>query len=541
MLIYRNDGKLFCISKKALQLAGYHDIEHFNAEHNDYSELFIKRPGYIYNFENFSWLTFLRNAYKEQKKVLIATKDNAIYECELAMETIYPVDFDENTPEFFYQIEFKNLRLSNGSSLMQEDLENMPTAEEAAFEDKILKDAYSENEMQTVSQTSLEYGPELGQDSGLTESEGIQEQNEYTMFDMDIQTSSPAKTEDIDKPLDLVDFEFDFEEKKGENEPFQEPQTKPQTEPATIQQENENTDEPLFEIDRPQTPPKETTDFKPATAATPLVCEETPFTPPDIARASFALGVPESIIKEYIKEFLTTYMQRVPEIKAAMIARNLPAVRKEAIKLKGVASNLGMETLANTLEALLKANTNEEVASIWEKVDAYMRQLICIYSPELAPKDEQQEPKRVFEPEQKIEMPLFDETEEKLESAQKPESALNLEEKDTGETIIFNPNEAADALGLPESLILEFVNDFIQQARDEMKNFEHAYEKNDIETINEIAHKLKGVAANLRIEDMRQLMENVQHAKNPKEVEDELVNFYHKLAALAKMMAKEYA
>ncbi len=541
MLIYRNDGKLFCISKKALQLAGYHDIEHFNAEHNDYSELFIKRPGYIYNFENFSWLTFLRNAYKEQKKVLIATKDNAIYECELAMETIYPVDFDESTPEFFYQIEFKNLRLSNGSSFIQEDLENMPTAKEAAFEDKILKDAYSENEMQTVSQTSLEYGSELGQDSDLAESEGAQEQNEYTMFDMDIQTSSPAKTEDIDKPLDLVDFEFDFEEKKSENESFQEPQTKPQTEPATIQKENENTDEPLFEIDRPQTPPKETTDFKPATAATPLVCEETPFTPPDIARASFALGVPESIIKEYIKEFLTTYMQRVPEIKAAMIAKNLPAVRKEAIKLKGVASNLGMETLANTLEALLKANTNEEVASIWEKVGAYMRQLICIYSPELAPKDEQQKPKRVFEPEQKIETPLFDETEEKLESAQKPESALNLEEKDTGETIIFNPNEAADALGLPESLILEFVNDFIQQARDEMKNFEHAYEKSDIETINEIAHKLKGVAANLRIEDMRQLMENVQHAKNPKEVEDELVNFYHKLAALAKMMAKEYA
>jgi len=131
-------------------------------------------------------------------------------------------------------------------------------------------------------------------------------------------------------------------------------------------------------------------------------------------------------------------------------------------------------------------------------------------------------------------------TEESLQ-APEPSSKLKLEERDTGESIMFDPNEAAEALGLPESLILEFVNDFIEQAREERKSFEKAYEKGDINTINEVAHKLKGVAANLRIEDMRQLMENVQHAQNPKEVEKELIDFYHKLAALTKMMAKEYA
>ena len=115
MLIYRNDGKLHCVSKKALKLAGYSDISQFLHEHNDYSELFIKKPGYIYNFENFSWLSFLKNAKTEQKKVLIATSDKATYECELSLEILFPVDFDKETSEYYYQIEFNNMRLLAGS------------------------------------------------------------------------------------------------------------------------------------------------------------------------------------------------------------------------------------------------------------------------------------------------------------------------------------------------------------------------------------------------------------------------------------------
>ena len=174
-----------------------------------------------------------------------------------------------------------------------------------------------------------------------------------------------------------------------------------------------------------------------------------------------------------------------------------------------------------------------------------MHTLASIYAPETVTAEESIKPEIggradfVTLPEEPA-APESVEVEEPLSAPESP-SKLKLEERDTGESIIFDPNEAAEALGLPESLILEFVNDFIEQAREEMKSFEKAYETGDIDTINEIAHKLKGVAANLRIEDMRQLMENVQHARNPKEVEKELIDFYHKLAALTKMMAKEHA
>ncbi len=558
MLIYRNDGKLFCISKKALQLAGYHDIEHFNAEHNDYSELFVKRPGYIYNFENFSWLSFLRNANKEQKRVLISTKDNATYECELAMETLYPVEFDENTPEFFYQIEFKNLKLSNGSTVY-EDYEEV-SAEESAFEEKILEDAFMEKrEHKTAAfvETAFET---------VKEPESANEEEKIIEFGFDAETpAGSAEAKNSSEPLELVDFEFGTSDEKIEEpkeplfvpkeeefvreESMQTPEIGLKIEPEQPLEANEEV--ALHETKRPETDMQEIfAAEEPQAASMPLAeerAEDISIEMPDISKVSSTLGLPETMVKAFIQEFVTTYMTDLPEVKAAMASKNMHVVKKEAMKLKGIAANLRMEPLSKTLESVLKADRNTDVSAIWSEIDTYMHKLLPVYAPELALTDEKKmseiEPEPADETTPAIPAMDIETTESDLaiEVSAEGSSKLKLEERDTGETIIFDPNEAADALGLPESLILEFVNDFIEQAREEMKSFEDAYEKGDIETINEVAHKLKGVAANLRIEDMRQLMENVQHAKNPKEVEKELIDFYHKLAALTKMMAKEYA
>ena len=562
MLIYRNDGKLFCISKKALQLAGYHDIEHFNAEHNDYSELFVKRPGYIYNFENFSWLNFLRNANEEQKKVLINTKDNATYECELAMETVYPVEFNENMPEFFYQIEFKNLKLSNGSAAY--DTYDEVTPEEIAFEEKILEDAYAEKrELEAAASVSTAF--ETAEKPAIAS----EETEEEKVLEFGFDTEAAVGTKENDQPLELVDFEFGSSEEKREEPKEEEPLFTPAAEEKDFH-EADSLEEPeiglKIEPEQPlETEPKRAV-FETETPETDIFAAKEPSAPavpaaeegealtiemPDIAKVSSTLGLPETMVRAFIKEFVTTYMKDLPEVKAAMVSKDIHVVKKEAMKLKGIAANLRMEPLGKALETVLKADRNTDIDAIWNEIDAYMHKLLPLYAPELAlaGREEKKEPK----PEPVIETEATEETPSPATAIEAPEnesgaetptegsSKLKLEEKDTGETIIFDPNEAADALGLPESLILEFVNDFIEQAREEMKNFEEAYEKGDINTINEVAHKLKGVAANLRIEDMRQLMENVQHAQNPQEVEKELIDFYHKLAALTKMMAKEYA
>ncbi len=569
MLIYRNDGKLFSISKKALKLAGYHDIEHFNTEHNDYSELFVKRPGYIYNFENFSWLSFLRNAGKEQKRVVISTKDNAAYECELSMETIYPVEFDENTPEFFYQIEFVNLKLANGTASAFEDFEeNMPA--EAAFEEKILKDAFAETKTDTGFGTSPETEPEKGPERFLKSEEEREEERQEFDFSLVADSSERAaqpfeqKSENPprnDKPLEMVDFEFGEREPKKEEpekplldttsentatpeEPLYAPEISLKIEPDT---ESRKSEEPLFfeTEERKEPTVRRDSTVEPAAGVSEPETEakELSIEMPDIRKVSATLGLPETMVKAFVKEFVTTYMSDLPEVKAAMVSDNIHIVKKEAFKLKGIAANLRMEPLTDRLEALIKKEGKNGIEEVWIEIDAYMHTLASLYAPETIEKKKKPQIEQEVYFETVSEEPAAPDTAEKEDSrsASEPSSKLKLEEKDTGESIIFDPNEAAEALGLPESLILEFVNDFIEQAREDMKSFEKAYEKGDINTINEVAHKLKGVAANLRIEDMRQLMENVQHAQNPKEVEKELIDFYHKLAALTKMMAKEYA
>ncbi len=557
MLIYKNDGKLFCISKKALKLAGYHDIEHFNDEHNDYSELFVKRPGYIYNFENFSWLNFLRNATEVQKRVLISTKDSATYECELAMETIYPVEFDESTPEFFYQIEFKNLKLADGSAIVEDFEESIP--EEPPFANSMTETSFIE---ESATKLSEPFETPTAEEEKEPFFEKVEERGGFEPNIAFEDSSAVSKPKEEERPLDLVDFEFGSPEEKSEEKKEETPlfsstdissakEELPQTPEIGLKIEDESKsgkERPIFEtLEISESIAEKASEEKPSEvtlAAATETEEKSSIQMPDIGKVSATLGLPETMVKAFIKEFITTYLEDRMEVEAALESKNIHVVKKEALKLKGIAANLRMDPLTEVLEKILAAKEEEELKRVWSEIDFYMQKLASLYLPESTSvsyqREEKSEAQADAEPLQKVTPEISAET-KSAETTPEISKGLKLEERDTGETIIFDPNEAADALGLPESLILEFVNDFIEQAREEKATFEEAYDKGDIGTINEVAHKLKGVAANLRIEDMRQLMENVQHAKSPQEVEKELIDFYHKLAALTKMMAKEYA
>ncbi|BBG65126.1 hypothetical protein NNO_0423 [Hydrogenimonas sp.] len=556
MLIYRNDGKLFSISKKALQLAGYHDIEHFNAEHNDYSELFVKRPGYIYNFENFSWISFLRNANDEQKRVLISTKDNATYECTLSLDVHYPVEFDENTPEFFYHVEFKNLKLTGGSAASFE------SPEEAAFEERAFDD-FRATELPVDIPSAAD--TDISLDAEETKPPFFEEKTEDGAGDFDFsrigELTAQASSASEERPAEPIDFDIDTDKKEREEEikellfdvtveeSTEAKESRPETETAAEPEEIEpKSEEPfIFEAEDADMKRAFADIGEPASANIEQEPKESGIEIPDIRKVSSMLGLPESMIKAFIREFVTTYMDKRPEMEAALASDNFHVVRKEALILKGVAANLRMEPLTAALETLLSKKGESDLKSAWRKIDSYMHTLAAVYIPESETAGE-----TILQTASEI-TERFESPKDELHSVGKPveqvesepaeeiSPKLKLEEKDTGETIVFDPNEAAEALGLPESLILEFVNDFIEQAREERSSFEEAYEDGDINRLNEVAHKLKGVAANLRIEDMKQLMENVQHAKNPKEVEKELIEFYHKLAALTKMIEKEYA
>ena len=90
----------------------------------------------------------------------------------------------------------------------------------------------------------------------------------------------------------------------------------------------------------------------------------------------------------------------------------------------------------------------------------------------------------------------------------------------------FDPSVAANELGLPVDLIQEFIGDFIQQSYDFKSDLFEAVMKGDMNNLKILSHKLKGVAANLRIEDAFEALSVINTSGDPVEIEASLKHFY---------------
>ncbi|HEX5711054.1 MAG TPA: hypothetical protein VFX68_06870 [Sulfuricurvum sp.] len=91
---------------------------------------------------------------------------------------------------------------------------------------------------------------------------------------------------------------------------------------------------------------------------------------------------------------------------------------------------------------------------------------------------------------------------------------------------IYDPNVAANELGLPVDLIEEFIGDFIQQAYDFKDDLFASSAKNDFNNLHILSHKLKGVAANLRIDDAFETLSVINTSSEPVEIEANLKYFF---------------
>ncbi len=100
----------------------------------------------------------------------------------------------------------------------------------------------------------------------------------------------------------------------------------------------------------------------------------------------------------------------------------------------------------------------------------------------------------------------------------------------------FDPNVAAHELGLPVDLIQEFIGDFIQQAYEFKDELFEAVLKGDISNIKILSHKLKGVAANLRIEDAFETLSIINTSNDTIEIEANLKYFF---TIITKLEGKE--
>ncbi|MBL4730635.1 MAG: Hpt domain-containing protein [Sulfurimonas sp.] len=98
---------------------------------------------------------------------------------------------------------------------------------------------------------------------------------------------------------------------------------------------------------------------------------------------------------------------------------------------------------------------------------------------------------------------------------------------------VFDPLIASKELGLPVDLIEEFVEDFIAQAKEFKDELYLSHEDEDKSKLKILSHKLKGVAANLRIEDALESLTLINVSDNNNEIKIELDCFYKIISKLS--------
>ena len=101
---------------------------------------------------------------------------------------------------------------------------------------------------------------------------------------------------------------------------------------------------------------------------------------------------------------------------------------------------------------------------------------------------------------------------------------------------VFDPHLASDELGLPIDLIEEFIEDFIAQAKDFKRGLYDSLNDGDISNVKILSHKLKGVAANLRIEDAFEVL-TIINTSTDTDVLHKNLNYLYKI--IAKLAGEE--
>jgi len=122
----------------------------------------------------------------------------------------------------------------------------------------------------------------------------------------------------------------------------------------------------------------------------------------------------------------------------------------------------------------------------------------------------------------------LDEDETPLETSQ---VELVNESFDNGYT--YDPQVASDELGLPLDLIDEFIQDFIAQSKEFKEKIYVALDDGEFDQVKILSHKLKGVAANLRIEDAFDVLSIVNTSEDTNILKKNLDIFYKIIAKLS--------
>ena len=504
MLIYNFKKEFLGIDEKDLKQLGFNNLAELKSEVSDFSDLFVKTPGYIHNFKHVHWIDFIACAESNEESKVIMNVNSKNYKSIITITSAFLVD---NPSEKAYLVHLNNIRelSKKESENVSGDILDRPTPKVAPEPRQIFNEPEF-NETQTTDNVSIALDPyETSADEEINisiESANAKNNQFETQNYLDAEKDDLKLDINFDEPLNI-----DYEDDNSEDEEIAIPKVT-----TIITTANENFDNGYI--------------YNPRVAS-----EE--------------LGLPVDLIEEFIEDFIGQAKDFKKDLYRSFEDGDLNNLKILSHKLKGVAANLRIE---DAFETLNEINASSDLNVIKENLDTLYK-IIAKLSGEkilveksieveedlsdetpldfkdetIEAEDEEEDlysdPIEIEDSQvpQKIEIAeladdmFVSEDEITLAIEENEDALLDFDEEIQEKEIFASSNELnteyskeaiANEIGLDKESFDELFEEYVEDSNHLVQEMEDSIKDENYETCQYIALKLKGMSENMRINSL---------------------------------------
>ncbi len=229
MILYDQNYNFIGISSETLSYLGYEDVEDFTSQHSDFANLLVNKEGYIYKFQNFSWIDFILYSGSPNKSALLQLKSGEQIEIKLSVKEVH-LTTNINGSEKYYGVRiisenFVNIASKTDASIVEKSpAKNSFSLDTLMSADNVLEENTPAETMPETEEVESENDFVLN----FPSKESVKEESSFSLDlreekdEVEVKESAPIdfKLDIQETPFmqDITSQEVSYQEKEVENE-----------------------------------------------------------------------------------------------------------------------------------------------------------------------------------------------------------------------------------------------------------------------------------------------------------------------------------